>query len=42
MTLIRAASLIPMTLTTTRNTMTAMPPMELYGQILRVGQNAAR
>jgi len=38
----RAASLMPKMLMTTRKTMTAMPPIELYGQVLRMGQNAAR
>ncbi len=38
----RAASLMPMMLMVTRKAMTAMPPIELYGQVLRMGQKAAR
>ena len=38
----RAASLMPKMLMVTRKTMTAMPPIELYGQVLRMGQNVAR
>ena len=42
MMLSRAASWMPTTLMMTRKTITRMPPMELYGQTLRMGQNAAR
>ena len=42
MMLIRAASLMPMMLIATRKTITAMPPIELYGHTLNIGQNAAR
>ena len=38
----RAASLMPMTLITTRARMTTMPPIVLYGQVLSAGQKTAR
>ena len=38
----RAASLMPMTLITTRARMVTMPPMELYGHVLSTGQKTAR
>ena len=38
----RAASLMPMTLIPTRAMMVTMPPMELYGCVLRAGQKTAR
>ena len=42
MTLRRAASLMPKMLMVTRKAMVTMPPMELYGQSRRMGQNTAR
>ncbi len=42
MMLSRAASLMPITLIATTKTMVTMPPIELYGQVLRMGQNVAR
>ena len=38
----RAASLMPTTLSATRKTMVTMPPMELYGKVLRAGQKTER
>ena len=37
-----AASLMPITLTTTSTTATTMPPMALYGQSLRTGTKTER
>ncbi len=42
MMLSRAASLMPMTLIATRTTAVMMPPMALYGQFRRTGQNTDR